>query len=80
MRCTKQVWVATHAGIYGARLFADRFLATNARRVVAVWVPPKTQHSCIRGYPNYASLITTDYEIHANLRPENVPFVHSWLP
>ncbi|MBM3170051.1 MAG: hypothetical protein FJZ75_00395 [Bacteroidetes bacterium] len=35
--------------------------------VVAVWVAPKTYHSCIRGYPNYAFLITTDYEYHANL-------------
>gem|GEM_PF-1488701 len=27
--------VATHAGIYGVMLFAPRFLATNARRIVA---------------------------------------------
>ncbi|MBM3170371.1 MAG: hypothetical protein FJZ75_02030 [Bacteroidetes bacterium] len=72
--------LATNSGIYGATLFASRFLATNARMVVAVWVASKTPHSCIRGYPNYAFLITTNYEYHANLRPENIPFVHSWLP
>jgi len=32
---------------------------------------PKTYHSCIRGYPNYAFLITTDYEYHANLAPKH---------
>ena len=32
---------------------------------------PKTYHSCIRGYPNYAFPITTDYEYHANLAPKH---------
>ena len=43
------VAVATQAGMYGAMLFVSRFLATNARMVVAVFVAPKTYHSCIRG-------------------------------
>jgi hypothetical protein len=30
-------------------LIASRFLATNARMVVAMLVAPKTKHSCIRG-------------------------------
>jgi len=41
--------VATLERRYVATLFATRVLATNARMVVAVWGPPKTKFSCIRG-------------------------------
>ncbi len=49
-----ECWVAlaTHAGIYGARLFASRFLATNARMVVAVAL---ATHAGIYGARLFAS-------------------------
>jgi hypothetical protein len=42
------VAVAPQDGKYGVRLFVSRFLATNARMVVVMFVAPKTKHSCIR--------------------------------